>query len=184
MSPDTPVPTGASTSSTPTTAAAQTSGHHSLSAGAIAGIAVGGAIVALMAATLCFVCGRNRALMQVWKSSKPKENTGYEHVSFAPPPYGSPHPGHGSTAFSGGNTAHVSMISSGLGSPGVPYHPDMVVAGQGHDGTRASAMYADTDVVGSPVPPGSPRGIVGGSPGQVGAGWRYVSNPYILRDLQ
>lgn len=67
--------TGAPVSAT-SAAAAAVAGHHGLSAGAIAGIAIGSALVLLMAAALVYLCGRNRALSDIIHPRRAQPHSG------------------------------------------------------------------------------------------------------------
>ncbi|KAK5120465.1 hypothetical protein LTR85_006120 [Meristemomyces frigidus] len=68
--------TSAASAATPSAAAA-TQHHSVLSTGAIVGIAIGGAAVAILAAAVFFLLGRTKTL---------KERLHYHHTSVAPPP--------------------------------------------------------------------------------------------------
>lgn len=135
--------TSASAAAT-TSAAAAAHSHSGLSTGAIAGIAIGAAAVALGAAVALFLCGRQSRHRRQSQMMQHGQN-----VPFYPPSVaGSHHPGHMSYASQPSMNKHMSVHSS-VYSPALPgyaptHHP-------GHDSTMSSPplhpSYAPSDAL-------------------------------------
>ena len=140
----TPAASPTSAGAAETSSAAATSSHHSgLSAGAIAGIAIGAAAVALGAAVALFLCGRNSRHQRQSQMMHHQQN-----MPFMPPSVVGSHPGHMSYASAPSMNKHMSMHSS-VYSPALPgyvssHHP-------GHDSAMSSPplhpSYAQSDAL-------------------------------------
>ena len=142
-----PSPTTTQTSSgaAATSSEAATSSHHSgISTGAIAGIAIGAAAVALGAAIALFLCGRQSRYRRQSQTMHHGQN-----VPFYPASVAGSHPGHMSYATTAPSmNKHMSMHSS-MYSPALPgyapaHHP-------GHDSVMSSPplhpSYAASDAL-------------------------------------
>jgi hypothetical protein len=141
----TSTPTATNAPAETTSSAPESSGHHGLSPGAIAGIAIGAAAVALGAAVALFLCGRNSR--QQRQSMMHNQN-----VPFIPPSVAGSHAGHMSYASMPSMNKHMSMHSS-VYSPALPGY-----AGPGHESMPSPPLnggYAQSDALNPGTGPGS-----------------------------
>jgi len=107
--PSTPTTSSAVPAAATTSASPAPSSHHSgLSGGAIAGIAIGAAAIALAAAVLIYFCGR--------QSIRQRTQPPTAGVMIQPTPF-SPTQGHGHMSFMIDPSKHLSMTASAVGVP-------------------------------------------------------------------
>jgi hypothetical protein len=141
--------TTASSTSTPTpthtSAPAATSSHHSsLSAGAIAGIAIGAAAIALGAAIALFLCGRNS------RNQRHSMLHNQSNMVYHPPSVPGTHAAHMSYASAPSINKHMSMHSS-VYSPALPgYAPSQNMGQVSESGLHSPPLqpsYAQSDAL-------------------------------------
>ncbi|MCJ1344977.1 hypothetical protein MMC31_003182 [Peltigera leucophlebia] len=152
----TATPTGTAASSSQTAVPAES--HNKLSSGAIAGIAVGGAFIAIMLGALLFLLGRQTTMLQFMRRQQNPPPMVYpvgSPVTYYEPntpmtqnPYAAPyaHPKYGTR----GNAVELGSNGTTIQPPGSPTH----------DGSREHSVYSDQfdeyrrqNATGSPPPP-------------------------------
>lgn len=165
-------PASASATSTTATAASSGSHHSGLSGGAIAGIAIGAAAVALMAAALLYLCGRNKALSDYIGGGRRRNNM--DRGSYMPSEaghMGSAPPMTGPKYLSGTTVSAQEQPHSGMSS--LYGHPSPALPGYMPMSPPPHHSYAPTEGTMSPQTMDMPRSP---SPGQMGAP-AYTAHP-------